>query len=202
MNVLIACEESQTVYKEFLKLGHNAFSCDIKPCSGGLLDRHIQGDCLKLLFNGVDFITCDGYYHFVDKWDLLIAHPPCTYLAKSGACNNPKDPSRIEKGFRAAEFFYKFYNCDIERVCIENPVPQKRFKLPPYSQSIQPYNFGDPYSKLTLLWLKNLPPLINTSCSLKDESKSWCLIHSTSTLRSKTFKGVAEAMANQWSFLC
>lgn len=198
MNVLVACEESQIVCKEFLKFGHNAFSCDLKECSGGRPDRHIIGDCLRLLSDNVSFYTCDEHLHVVDKWDLLIAHPPCTYLAKSGACNNKNDPTRIPKGFLAAQFFYKIYNCNIERVCIENPVPQRIFKLPPYSQTVQPYNFGEPYSKLTLLWLKNLPPLINTTCSLKDESLQWCKLHSSATQRSKTFKGIAEAMANQW----
>lgn len=121
MNLIVACEESQTVCKAFLKRGVNAFSSDIKPCSGGLPDRHLLGDCRHFIENPSDA----GVSH----WDMIIAHPPCTYLARSGACNNQRDPSRIEKGFQAAEFFYYFYNLDIPKICIENPVAQRRFGL-------------------------------------------------------------------------
>lgn len=191
MNVLVACEESQTVCKAFLQFGVNAFSCDIKDCSGGMPERHLKGDC----FQFIEHPELIG----IKNWDLLIAHPPCTYLAKSGACNNQIDPSRIEKGFSAAQFFYRLWNCGIPRICIENPVPQRRFGLPPYSQTVQPYQFGDPYSKLTLLWLKGLPPLISTVPSY-DEYESWCSIHRSATIRSKTFPGIAYSMAQQWSF--
>lgn len=191
MNLLVCCEESQTVCKAFLEKGVNAFSCDIKPCSGGLPDRHLQGDC-KLYIESPELIG-------INHWDIIIAHPPCTYLSKAGACNNQRDPTRIEKGFSAAQFFYYFYNLDVPMICIENPVPQKIFGLPPYSQSVQPYNFGDPYSKLTLLWLKGLPPLIPTVAPY-DEYVSWCKVHRSPTIRSKTFLGIAQAMADQWSF--
>lgn len=183
MRVLVACEESQRVCLAFRDRGHEAFSCDLKPCSGGFPEYHLQTSVFEVLN---------------DRWDLLIAHPPCTFLAKSGACCNKKDPSRIEKGFLAAQFFYDLWNCEVPRICIENPVPQRRFGLPPYSQTIQPYNFGDWYSKLTLLWLKNLPPLIPTVIGFPDAS--WCAIHRDATIRSKTFPGIANAMANQWSF--
>lgn len=185
MKVLVACEESQRVCLAFRYRGHEAYSCDLKSCTGGFPEYHIQGDALDQL----------RY-----KWYLLIAHPPCTYLAKSGACNNNRDSSRIEKGFEAKDFFMKFYNADIPRICIENPVPQRRFGLPKYSQTVQPYNFAvceeDFYSKLTLLWLKGLPPLIPTVIGFPDES--WCKKHHGATLRSKTFPGIAHAMANQW----
>lgn len=184
MRILVACEESQVVTLAFREFGHDAFSCDLKPCSGGYPEFHIQRSCLDILDDG---------------WDMMIGHPPCTFLAKSGACNNQRDPSRIEKGYSAARFFYALWNCDIPRICLENPVPQKRFGLPPYSQTIQPYDFGDWYSKLTLLWEKNLPPLIPTVIGYPDAS--WCAVHRDATIRSKTFPGVARAMAQQWSFL-
>ena len=177
MNLIVACEESQTVCKAFLKRGVNAFSSDIKPCSGGLPDRHLLGDCRHFIEN--------PFEAGVSHWDMVIAHPPCTYLARSGACNNQRDPSRIEKGYQAAEFFYYFYNLDIPKICIENPVAQRRFGLPPYSQTVNPKDFGEPFSKLTLLWLKGLPPLISVSPAFEDY-KSWCMIHHNPTVRSKT----------------
>lgn len=181
MRVLVACEESQTVCKQFRLNGHEAFSCDIQDCSGGFPEWHIKGSCLDVLDDG---------------WDLLIAHPPCTYLTKAGACNIPSDPSRIKKGYEAKEFFMKLYNADIPHICIENPVPMARFDLPHWTQTVNPCDFGDPWTKLTCLWLKNLPPLIPTS--FVDNSKSWCSYHRSAKIRSKTFRGIAEAMANQW----
>ena len=203
MNVLFACEESQIGCSEFLKLGHNAFSCDKKKPSGCYPERHIQGDVTSLLNGKCSFKTMDGHFHSISStWDLIVAHPPCTYLAASGSRHlypqpGSIQPDRYKKGVEAADFFYKIYNCDCKHICIENPRPLKIFNLPLCSQYIEPYLFGDPYSKRTLLWLKGLPPLFSTLiCS---DFKSWTKIHSSPNVRSKTFKGIAAAMADQWS---
>lgn len=198
MRVLVACEESQRVMSAFRKLGHNAFSCDLKECSGEYPQYHITGDCVPVIEN--------------NSWDLIIAHPPCTYLSRVSAVNlvdskgNIKDFERYECMIKAREFFMYFYNLTGVRVCIENPIAMKRCNLPPYSQVIQPYDFGDMYSKKTLLWLKDLPYLIpdyivyNRRQGLS-ECKQWCLQYSDSTNRSKTFNGIANAMARQWGNL-
>lgn len=179
MNVLVACEESQAVCLAFREKGHNAFSCDIQKCSGGFPEYHIVGNVLPLLNGNCSFFTQNGdFYTLTSKWDLIIAHPPCTYLAVSGACNIPKDPTRIEKGFKAREFFMQIYNCDCDKIAIENPKPLKRFRLPKHSDVIQPYYFGDAFSKRTYLWLKGLPPLFSTE--IVNDFKSWCLCHSGS----------------------
>lgn len=222
MNILVACEESQRVCKAFREQGHNAYSCDIEPCSGGRPEWHIRTDVLTLLapsryhsplsFQYVDailFQTSDGELHEVSKWDMLIAFPPCTYLTKAGACNIPKHPERIELGEQAREFFMKLYTCGIERIAIENPVPMKRFNLPKPSMHFQPYEFDDgtsdnDYSKYTYLWLKNLPPLMPTVCpDFSYKYPSWCKVNESDVKdraknRSKTFPGVARAMALQW----
>lgn len=213
MNILVACEESQRVCLAFREKGHNAFSCDILPCSGGHPEYHIQGDVLEFLspvfvmsFGRfcIPFVTMDGVLHSVDKWDMLIAFPPCTYLTKAGACNIPRDPSRIEKGDRARAFFMKLYTCGIERIAIENPIPMKRFNLPSATMHFQPYEFGDFYTKFTYLWLKGLPVLLPTcNYDRSFDYPSWCKLHEggikdRSKIRSKTFPGVARAMAEQW----
>lgn len=196
MNVLVACEESQRVTVEFRKLGHRAFSCDLQKCSGGHPEWHIQDDCLKVI---------KSY-----NWDLLIAHPPCTYLTVAGACclvngsGKVIDETRFKKMLQARDFFLAIWQSDIPRICIENPRPMKRAELPPYSQIIQPYDFGDEYSKQTLLWLKHLPPLIPNVIELNRRSpdgvKSWVSEHRSAKMRSKTFPGIARAMAQQWNF--
>lgn len=218
MNVLVACEESQRVAMSFRDKGHYAFSCDVLPCSGGHPEYHIQDDALKVL-NGGDFVTMDGRKHHVDKWDLLIAHPPCTYLSSAGAVrlfkkNQRKtyaEVERLNKGFDAKEFFLAFYNANIDKIVIENPVPLIVYRLPKYTQIIEPYFFGDPYYKKTCLWLKGVPPLEPTNivqplCSwVSGGSKksdgtprdNQGKIHN-SKLRSKTFWGVAKAMSDQW----
>ena len=129
MKVLVACEESQIVTSCFRAYGHEAFSCDLKPCSGGRPEWHIQGDVLNLL----SF-----------KWDLIIAHPPCTYLSNAGACRlyprkGELDFERYQKGLAARDFFMEFYNCSCDKICIENPLPSKIFNLPAPSQIIQPF---------------------------------------------------------------
>lgn len=193
MKVLIACEESQEVCKAFRELGHEAYSCDIQDCSGGHPEWHLKQDVIPLL---------------EQEWDLIIAHPPCTYLSNAGARHlyphGLLNMERYEKGLEAKEFFMKFLNCKCEKVCVENPLPSKIFRLPDYSQIIQPYEFGHPYKKKTLLWLKNLPRLKPTcivecpqstkiagnwfNAGGKDRQKN----------RAKTFSGIAKAMAEQW----
>lgn len=229
MNVLVACEESQRVCISFREKGHNAFSCDILPCSGGHPEWHIQGDVLKFLNprmlyidkstfrTGIAFYTVDGDYHYVPKWDLIIAHPPCTKLSNAGArwlfAGGELNQQRYEDGLKAKEFFMKFYNADCERICIENPTPSSIYNLPPHTQSVQPYEHGEPWSKKTLLWLKNLNPLRPTN--IVEEHRPYCTSGSysrnhdqkyrgasrkggSSKSRSKTFWGIARAMADQW----
>jgi hypothetical protein len=213
MKVLVACEESQAVCKAFRERGHEAYSCDIQEPSGGCPQWHILGDCLKVL-DGGEFTTMDGVKHFVESWDMIIAHPPCTYLTVAGACNIPKDPTRIDKGFEARDFFMKFYNHSCPKIAIENPVPMSRFNLPPYTQIVYPYMFGEPYKKKIVLWLKGLPKLVPSgeidkeSCQMyeriyrgKRRTTSKWYNRSASKSRSKTFKGFAEAMAEQWNNL-
>ena len=195
MKVLVACEESQRVCIAFRNRGHEAYSCDIQDCSGGFPQWHIKGDVLSLL---------------KDKWDMIIAFPPCTYLSKAGACNllnsdhTIKNYDRYLKGLEAAEFFMKIYNADCPRIAIENPTPMKIFNLPAPDCIIQPHEFGHPYSKRTCLWLKGLPPLIPTSIFDKFESTTvarWYQSYSGAIRqrnRSKTFPGVAAAMSEQW----
>ena len=192
MRVLVACEESQRVCLAFRERGHLAFSCDLKECSGGFPEWHIKGDCIAVIEN--------------NSWDLIIAHPPCTYLSVAGACNLVNgngeiiNQQRYEKMLQARDFFMKFYNLTGVKVCIENPRAMARCNLPPYSQVIQPFQFGDPYSKQTLLWLKGLPYLMPYCYSLNKRKfgESWCALHWSPTQRSKTFPGIARAMAQQW----
>ena len=216
MKVLVACEESQRVCIAFRERGHEAYSCDIQDCSGGHPEWHIKGDALKCLQGG-QMCTSDGQNHYIDKWDLLIAHPPCTYLTVAGAANIPKHPERIKKGEDAAVFFMGFLNSNIPRIAVENPIPMKRFGLPPYNQIVRPYMFGHNNGKPICLWLKNLPILHATNivtCSpemvtwnYKGARKSMSKWYNVggrkdrAKLRSKTFPGVAAAMAEQWGGL-
>ena len=198
MRVLVACEESQRVCVAFRAKGHEAYSCDIKDCSGGHPEWHIKGDVIEHLKSVKPF-----YY------DLIIAHPPCTYLAAAGACNfynnstGERNIQRFTKQSEAREFFMFFYNFNgCKRICIENPRAMRSAALPPYSQVIQPYDFGDDYSKQTLLWLKGLPYLM-PECIVKNRrsfAPSWVGTHRLAEERSKTFNGVALAMAQQWDF--
>lgn len=137
MNVLVACEESQAVTIEFRKLGHNAFSCDVIECSGGHPEWHIMQDVIPLLNGNCTFTTMDGAEHeIVGQWDMIIAHPPCTYLSNAGACRlYPKkgqiDPERYAKGLAAKEFFMQIWDADCDKIAIENPLPSKVFCVPP-----------------------------------------------------------------------
>lgn len=223
MNILVACEESQAVTKELRRLGHNAFSCDLQECSGGHPEWHICGDALKLIAPTChSFETMDGIVHLLEKWDMLIAHPPCTYLSNAGAARLYKridgksycELDRLSKGFDAKEFFMQFYNANIEKIAVENPIPSGVYRLPPYTQIVQPYEHGHPYSKKTCLWLKGLPPLKPTDI-VTDNIISWVsggskdahgnprknkgTVYRDSKIRSKTFPGIAKAMAEQWA---
>lgn len=211
MKVLVACEESQTVCKAFRAKGHEAYSCDIQECSGGHPEWHIQGDVIEQLNK---------------EWDLMIAHPPCTFLTVSGnKWMKPefktRFPTRDEDRKQAIKFFLDIAHSDIPKICIENPVGimSKLYKKP--SQIIQPYFFGEPFQKTTCLWLKGLARLVSTKNygvdwrSTVDKGKirtfksgkrqaEWysSLIslpkEERARLRSKTFSGIAAAMADQW----
>lgn len=208
--VLVACEESQRVCIAFRELGHEAYSCDIEPCSGGHPEWHIQDDVLK---------------HLDEDWDLIIAHPPCTHLTCSGARHfaSKRLDGRQREGI---EFFCKFLECSCDHVAIENPVgiisgeyikkyfPDlcEKYGLPlKPTQKIQPFEFGHPYTKTTCLWLKGLPKLKPTNILTKPEG-GWLNQSITpdgryggfnskfnsAKERSKTFEGIAKAMAEQW----
>ena len=188
MKVLVACEESQTVTKAFRRLGIEAYSCDIQECSGGHPEWHIQGDALEQAYSG--------------EYDLMIAHPPCTYLSRAGAIwmfRTPGNacPERLAKAMEAKEFFMKLLDAPIPYIAVENPIPLKICKLPKHSQVIQPYEHGDPYSKKTLLWLKGLPHL--EPSNVVECIGSWTQLNRKVSKRSKTFDGIADAMASQWS---
>jgi len=232
MNILIACEESQRVCVEFRKKGHNAFSCDIIDQSGGFPEWHIKGDVLKVL-NGGHFVTTDGATHDVQKWDMVIAFPPCTHLAVSGARHFAKKRAdgRQREGI---EFFCHFLELECEKVVIENPVGiisgdyitkyfpdlANRYNLPQKpTQIIHPWMFGDNYSKSTCLWEKGVVPLqpqttvqpelewfewIDRKTGKKKRQPKWFADawklppDERAKVRSKTFPGVAKAMAEQW----
>lgn len=219
MRILVACEESQTETAEFRRLGHEAYSCDVQECSGGHPEWHIHGDVLPLIDGDCTFQTMDGATHSIEgEWDMLIAHPPCTFLAASSAVRLfPKggvDLERMKKGIAASHFFMRFFHARCQRIAIENPVPLKIFGLPPYDQITEPFYFGDPWRKRTCYWLKNLPPLMptdvcipkglwvgSTSYRTKPESKRRYDLksHRSSKMRSKSFPGISRAMAGQWA---
>lgn len=205
MKVLIACEESQEVCKAFRQLGHEAYSCDIQEPSGGHPEWHILGDAL-IAIHGGQVTTMDGQTHDIGKWDLMIAHPPCTHLAVSGArwFKEGRKPLYLQE--EAAEFFMKFVNADVPKIAVENPVcvMSTRYKKP--TQIINPWQFGHPEQKKTCLWLKGLPLLKETDnvydymmmLPVKDRTRIWQLGSGHQKERSKTFPGIARAMAEQW----
>lgn len=211
MKVLVACEESQEVCKAFREKGHEAYSCDIQECSGGHPEWHIKGDCVPIINGNCSFVTMDGETHHMDgKWDLLIAHPPCTYISNAGARflypggTGILDEERLKKGIEATHFFLRFLYADCDRIAIENPVPTKVYCLPPYTQIIQPWMFGHPVQKKTCLWLKSLPELVPTDITDERQSSkipgNW-FNHGGKDRqknRAKTFPGIARAMAEQW----
>ena len=202
MNVLVACEESQEVCKAFRELGHEAYSCDLQECSGGHPEWHLQVDALEMLKM---------------RWDLIIAHPPCTYISNAGArwlyAGGKLNEDRYLKGLDGKAFFMRFLEADCQRIAVENPIPSSIYGLPPCTQIIQPYEYGEPWSKKTCLWLKGLPPLKPTK--YVPDHKPYCSSGSYSRghdpkykgasrkggsakSRSKTFPGIAHAMAEQW----
>ena len=200
MKVLVACEYSGIVRDAFIKLGHNAWSCDILPTE--IKGNHIQDNVLK---------------HLDKDWDLMIAHPPCTYLSHCSVRwlykDNKLNEERYQKGLEAKDFFMKLLNAPIKKICVENPKPMKIFNLPRNSTFVQPYEFGHCYSKKTYLWLKNLTPLMPTiiyanhttflpsntggkkrgqKFNIKKIPKNYNKEHS------RFWTGIAEAMAQQW----
>lgn len=201
MKILVACEESQAVTIAFRNKGHDAYSCDIEPCSGGHPEWHLQQDVLPLL---------------EQEWDMVIAFPPCTHLAVSGAryFEQKRKDGRQQQGI---DFFMMFANCKCPKIAIENPIGIMSSKYRKPDQIIQPYEFGHPESKKTCLWLKGLPPLMATNIIHKPECGHWnnqtqdgqnkIVVDGkwisfndkrTAHLRSKTYQGIADAMAEQW----
>ena len=212
IKILVACEESQAVTKELRKLGHEAFSCDLLPCSGGHPEWHFQEDVFKIINKG---------------WDMMIAHPPCTFLAVSGARwlynkDGTKNAERWKSQAEALDFVQRLMSANIEKIAIENPISVISSHIRKPDQIVQPWQFGDKAQKSTCLWLKNLPKLKPTNIvekgefiefiskkGVKKRQAKWYFdalkIAKTPaerrTLRSKTFKGMAEAMALQWTTL-
>ena len=216
MRILVACEESQAVTKELRKLGHEAFSCDILPCSGGHPEWHLQQDVFEVINKG---------------WDIMIAFPPCTHLTVSGAMHfeQKRKDGRQQQGI---DFFMAMINAPIDKIAIENPIGIMSSEYRKPDQIIQPYFFGDGFTKTTCLWLKNLPPLYHndkpnlfdevvTHVPTSTEYKEWICKKTgkmkrqqmwyykaltnaktkeeRSIIRSKTFPGIAKAMAQQWA---
>ena len=220
MKILVACEESQNVTNELRKLGHEAYSCDIQMHSGSHDEWHICQDVLPLLNGFCKFKTVDGDYHEINsKWDMIIAFPPCTDLCVSGARHFAKKQADGRQQ-RSIDFFMKFVNADCDKIAIENPIGIMSTKYRKPDQIIQPWQFGDKYSKSTCLWLKNLPLLVPTKIVEKGEfiefidkngkkkrQAKWyyeALKNSKNAaerakIRSKTFPGIANAMATQWT---
>lgn len=163
MRILVACEESQEVCKAFRALGHEAYSCDLQECSGGHPEWHTRQDAYALLYPVVKgynaFMTCDNELHEGGKWDLLIAHPPCTYLSNAGArwlyADGTLNKERYQQGLEGKEFFMKLLNADCPRICIENPIPSSVYELPPCTQIIQPYEYGEPSPASQERWQTN-----------------------------------------------
>lgn len=226
MKILVSCEESQRVTMEFRARGHEAYSCDIIECSGGHPEWHIMQDVLPLLNGNCTFKTCDGVEHHIDgKWDMIVAFPPCTHLAVSGAAHfeAKRADGRQREGI---EFFCKHLTADCDKISIENPVGiisgdylkkwfpdlAEKYGLPlKPTQKIQPFEYGHPYTKTTCLWLKGLPKLTPTNI-LERPKEGWVNQSFTpdgryggfaanfngSKERSKTFPGIAKAMAETW----
>ena len=228
MQILVACEESQAVTIELRKLGHEAYSCDIIECSGGHPEWHIMQDVLPLLNGKCEFKTCDGVLHNVsDRWDMIIAFPPCTYLTSAGTRHYSlrvntaeKVELRIKEREKAVDFFMRFANADCDKIVIENPVGYMNTYWRKPNQIIHPYYFGDNAKKRTCLWLKGLSELKPTNIlpepkpmyvcqgeKCKGKAIGWCEgmrnirggQAERAKARSKTFHGIAKAMAEQWA---
>ena len=200
MKILIACEESQTVTKAFRELGYEAYSCDIQDCSGGHPEWHIKGDAITEAYSG--------------KYDMMIAHPPCTFMSKAGARwmhgGGVVNQERLAKALEAKEFFMKLWYAPIQFIVLENPQPLKIVGLPEPTQIIQPYHFGDPFSKKTYLWISGLPNLIHTNVLTEykpflpsntggaKRGQKFTYKSITQKESSVTFKGIANAIAKQY----
>jgi hypothetical protein len=233
MRILVACEESQAITKELRRLGHQAFSCDLLPCSGGHPDWHFNQDVFKIINEHGGELQNGKVFYSENQWDMLIAHPPCTFLAVSGAKwyyhpddkhlptldrrPHPRFPNRANDREEALVFFKRLCEAPIDKIAVENPVGiiSSYYRKP--DQTVHPWMFGDEASKATCLWLKNLPKLEPTNIVGKGErvvlssGKSLPRWYSDAltksknsaerrTMRSKTFKGMAKAMAEQWTF--
>lgn len=220
MKILVACEESQAVTMELRKLGHEAYSCDLIPCSGGHPEWHIQQDVLPLINGRCSFSTCDCVMHKIEgKWDMIISFPPCTHLCVSGARHfeQKRKDGRQQQGI---DFFMEFANADCVKIAIENPIGIMSNIWRKPNQIIHPWMFGDKFSKSTCLWLKGLPNLKPTNIVEKGEFIEWIdkngkkkrqakwffdalknakTPQERATIRSKTFPGIAKAMAEQWT---
>lgn len=215
--LLVACEESQTVCAAFRRIGWEAYSADILEPSGGHPEWHILGDVLPLINGQCSFQTMDGTEHEIaGRWDMMIAFPPCTKTSNAGARHLYKggqlNIKRYYDGMCGKAFFMCFLMADCERIAVENPTPSRVFDFPEPTQAIQPYMFGHPYTKKTLLWLRGLDPL--TPTNMVEPERTWCPSGSYSGKhqdkhrgmftadrarnRAKTFPGVAVAMAEQW----
>lgn len=213
MKVLVACEESQEVTKAFRARGHEAFSCDIQYCSGGVPEWHIMGDVLPVINGDCVFYTCDGVFHeMAGQWDMIIAHPPCTDLATSGARWFPEKQKDMRQQ-KAVAFFMQLACAACKRIAVENPVGIMSTVWRKPDQIIQPWMFGDASEKMTCLWLKGLPRLEATDPVAPPErvtfdsgksmpkwyADAWNLPPAErAKARSKTFPGIANAMAEQW----
>jgi hypothetical protein len=232
IKILVACEESQAVTREFRRLGHEAYSCDLLPCSGGHPEWHFNCDVLRVIGDGGGTLQNGRKVSGRRKWDMMVAHPPCTYLAVSGAQwyyhpedrelpvhlrrPHPKYPTRSADREDALAFFMALANAPVERIAVENPIGivSSHWRKP--DQVVHPWMFGDEASKATCLWLKNLPPLAPTRIVGKGErilfksgksQPKWysdAFVKAKSheerrTMRSKTFEGMARAMAEQWT---
>lgn len=200
MRVLVACEESQEVCKAFRALGHEAYSADIQEPSGGHHEWHILGDVLPIINGRCTFRTMDGEEHAVDgTWDLLIAHPPCTDLAASGARWFPQKRADGRQQ-KSIDFFMRFADADCPRIAIENPVGIMSTSWRKPDQIIHPWMFGHGETKKTCLWLKGLPSLKPTDVVDGREQRVWKMPPSPdrAKLRSRTYHGIALAMAEQW----
>lgn len=226
MRVLVACEESQATTIELRRLGHEAYSCDIEPCSGDYPEWHIQGDVKNVLSitdcgygekEGINFKTCNGDYHVIgEQWDMIIAHPPCTFLTNTGVCwlvGKKAKPGRWELLDDGAKFFKMFLDHPCKKIAIENPIMHKyaveRIGGKRQDQLVQPYMFGHTERKATCFWLKGLPKLTEVNnvkeemlkLPKKEQQRLHFLppSHDRAKLRSKTYPGIAKAMAEQWA---
>lgn len=212
INVLIACEESQAETEAFRNLGHNAFSCDVQPCRKGKHPKwHILGDVSPYLTGKTNFVTQDGQEHKITRWDLIICHPPCTYLCKISSIWMKKNPDvwryttkgwqfvnsdRWNKMQSARSFFFSCLHANAQFVAVENPVPMVIADLPSPNAFADPSWYGVKYTKKTLYWLKNLPPLMADAQFARPK----CYVTaSRGKYRSRTFPALAKAIAKQWS---